>query len=220
MAQVVWKDSNNTLIQGVGESHRLIEWKRILPNPLGREEYRERLDVQLVAEPTNPADKTAVMMFVKGQHLGYLPRHVAAALFSHVVNATANGDTVAVPGSIWAVQRSDGLKANVSVFMPDDLLIDVDTSYSEQPVLASRPVKAKMDGATKLRMWGLGLGLFTLIGSGAGFSIMVFGVVSLVVNVVALITTPPPKLLSLVSLAATLLGFLIGLIVGVVQILS
>jgi len=222
MAHLVWKDSNNnTLIQGVGESHRLVEWKRILPKSLDGKEYRERLDVQLVAEPTNAVDKTAVMMFAKGQHVGYLPRNVAAVLFDHVMSATKNEDTVAVPGSIWAVKRSDGLKANVSVFMPDDLLEGIDFDYSSEPVYTTAaPSTPKKSPASVLAIWGLILAGITLLGSGAGFGTILVGIASLVVNYVWYSKSATSKIVPLVALGATGLGLLLGIIFGIIKAAS
>jgi hypothetical protein len=215
MAQVIWKDPENTLVQGVGESHRLIEWKRILPKTSMGKEHRERLDVQLVPEPTNAVDPTAVMMFVKGHHVGYLPRHIAATLFDQVKEITDRGDTLCVPGSIWSVLREDGLKANVSVYMPDEKLEDVESEYLLPPARSSVPNRTTT--RPKLPYWGAGLAAMTLLGSGAGFSIFLFVVASLAVNIVWLIQARPPKLFPLISIVVTLLGFLIGIIVGVIK---
>lgn len=220
MAHVVWNDAETTLVMGVGESYRLDAWQRILPKLKTGIEHRERLEVGLVAEPTNKFDPKAVKMVVKGEHLGYVPRLVAESLFDQVVDVTENGDTLGVPGSIWAVKRADGLKANVSMFVPDDVLDNVDTEYLESPADRHVTTQAKRDPERTLQLWGLGLGLFTLIGSSSGFSVLMVAIAAGVVNWVAYKRATGPKQLPLVGGGATALGLVIGIIVGITKAVS
>lgn len=220
MAHVVWNDSETTLVMGVGESYRLEAWQRILPKLKSGIEHRERLEVELVAEPTNKFDPKAVKMVVKGEHLGYVPRLVAESLFDQVVDVTKGGDTLGVPGSIWAVKRADGLKANVSMFLPDEVLDDVETEYLQAPETQYATTQSKRDPERTLQLWGLGLGLFTLIGSGSGFSVIMVAIGAGVLNWVAYKRATGSKRLPLVGGGATVLGFLMGIVVGITAAVS
>lgn len=154
MSHVKWESNPNTLVQGVGEHAYAKNWAKLVGKLPKDKELKEQVDVQLVAEPNNAYDSTAVALQVRGIHVGYLPREYAAVIFHHVKPLADRGDTVSIPGSIWAVQRSDGLKSNVSLYIPDDLL-----EGFGKPTSGTRSVQSKTSGYKPNREWWTAAGV-------------------------------------------------------------
>ena len=63
------------------------------------------LDAELRPEPTNPYDRNAVMVIIKGQHVGYLGREDAAVYHQPLARLVAAGVAPLVKARLWAVLR-------------------------------------------------------------------------------------------------------------------
>lgn len=63
------------------------------------------LDAELRPEPTNRYDKNAVMVLIKGLHVGYLGRDYAANYHAPLARLTAVGVTPLVKARLWAAKR-------------------------------------------------------------------------------------------------------------------
>ena len=85
----------------------------------------ERIPVQLIPEPSNRYDRNAVMVVAGHEHIGYLPRAVAADYAEPLQQITAAGYAPQTWARIWVVTRRDwqsgGTKthANVRVALAD-----------------------------------------------------------------------------------------------------
>ncbi|WP_424446411.1 hypothetical protein [Microbacterium sp. CH-015] len=87
------------------------------------------LDAELRPEPTNPYDRNAVMVIIKGWHVGYLGRDNAAEYHEPLARLTRAGVTPLVKARLWAAKRrnwegtGDRLNARVTLAIgqPDRL---------------------------------------------------------------------------------------------------
>lgn len=72
----------------------------------------------MVPDPGNPhGEGHAVAVFVRGQHIGYLPHEVSTVYFPHVSAMTAGGSAVTVDAHVWACTnyQGDGFRGRVSL---------------------------------------------------------------------------------------------------------
>lgn len=78
----LWSRQTWPNVDVVGESYRSDEIRALFPRQMGPND-REVVGVaQLLPEPTNRFDPTAVKVVVAGRHVGYLPKDMAARYFA------------------------------------------------------------------------------------------------------------------------------------------
>lgn len=79
----------------------------------------ENLEAELRPEPTNPHDRNAVMVIIKGRHVGYLGREDAAQYQPHLTRLVAAEVVPLAKARLWAAARRDwangGTKLNARV---------------------------------------------------------------------------------------------------------
>lgn len=74
---------------------------------LDQEIVDDALFAALIPEPSNAYDRNAVMVIVKGQHVGYLEKEVAASIQPTLRRIVEAGYAPVVGARIWAVARHD-----------------------------------------------------------------------------------------------------------------
>lgn len=103
-------------IEVAGESYRRQAIAQVFSaagRPLGGVMMRTAL---LVAEPANPYDHFAVMVYVDGQHVGYIPAEEAPRVQAVVnAHAAATGQHFAVPARLWACCEDGQWSARVTL---------------------------------------------------------------------------------------------------------
>lgn len=80
--------------------------------------YELQEPAQLVADPDNPHDSNAVSVYVRGLHVGYLERDVAAHYQSSIAELGRRGFTALVHSRQWARGRAGDMGARVTVQLP------------------------------------------------------------------------------------------------------
>lgn len=85
------------------------------------EEGRELVDeaAHLVHDPRNPHDENAIVVWVAGEHVGFLPKDQAAAYAAGLDELADEGAHLCVPARVWARTGYDNrIHASVSLTMP------------------------------------------------------------------------------------------------------
>ena len=91
-----WSD-----IEVEGESYRRAEIARLFIG-IGRPEGGVTMQrVSLVPEPRNPHDRNAVMVIVRGEHVGYVPAD-QAPMVARACSALGKNTVAVAPARIWA----------------------------------------------------------------------------------------------------------------------
>lgn len=90
-----------------GEFARTDAIERVIGRRLkvGQEVELVDLDAELRPEPTNAYDPNAVMVIIKGQHVGYLGRDIAAEYQAPLTRLTTAGVVPLVKARLWASKR-------------------------------------------------------------------------------------------------------------------
>ncbi|WP_298752926.1 HIRAN domain-containing protein [uncultured Serinicoccus sp.] len=128
-------------VEVVGEFARPDSFRKLFRGDRGfrTEDGAEINDAALLlADPRNPYDKRAVAVFVRGQHVGYIPRGVAADYHSVVMNLQRHGHALQVRARTWAAirTRTNGAKkvvARVRVYLPTEDQLHPDNGVPDEP---------------------------------------------------------------------------------------
>jgi len=145
MKAVIIHNRDGWGLDGVGESYRPEQWKKLVGTTPLNKEFKQSLMVQVVPEFDNKHDKNAIGLFVDGIHLGYLERDDAKRYRKQVEEIATSGAALLVTGNIWWVRRSDGLKANIRVNLPQKLIWDGSTEDFEPEVQVVRQRSPKRE---------------------------------------------------------------------------
>ncbi|BAU99605.1 HIRAN domain-containing protein [Aurantimicrobium minutum] len=150
MAVLVIPLKDTEWISGVGETYRLANWKKLIGNIKPGVEYKQKLMVHLVPEPTNKYDKTAVALHVNSIHVGYLPSDLAAKHFNKISAVYKRKDSLVAYGSIWAVKRGSDLNVNVSVNLPESIDLASLTNLEDAPSQPTRSSASEVSNIIEL----------------------------------------------------------------------
>ncbi|MDD7833838.1 HIRAN domain-containing protein [Paenarthrobacter sp. AB444] len=107
---------------------------------VGRDAEIENLSVELVAEPDNPYDSSAISVRWNNNVLGYLRRDDAVRFAQPVRRVIASGLAVVASARIWAYDDGSQLRSRVTLALPEPELI--------------APLNAPPAGVTTLVPWG------------------------------------------------------------------
>lgn len=207
----------NTLVSGVGEHAYIEGWKKLVGSVKKDQEVRRRAIIDMVPEPTNAYDKNAIQLFVDKTLVGYLSRDDAASLGASVKDLIRVAGHATAEGSIWAVLRSDGLKANVSMAIADDLFEEAeDASEVSSSVAASQPIARKSNAAA---VWGLVLSLMAFLASfSATTGIFIVLVPAAIIGLVKVLSSDKSdKLIGWIVLGISALASFVLVIASIVQ---
>lgn len=95
-------------VEVVGESFRESEIRAVIGRPIAlNEEVEINVDAQLVPEPDNPHDPSAISVRMRGQSVGYLERDVAKSYKPFIDRIVASGHLPTTSARLWAVTRED-----------------------------------------------------------------------------------------------------------------
>ncbi len=93
-------------------------WSTIFPNYVVGSISKLETVLQLIADPTNAADKNAVEVHYGDINLGFLPRSAAKKVSKELQLMTADGDVVFCAGAIVAVKAPEDWEARVYIMVP------------------------------------------------------------------------------------------------------
>ncbi len=93
-------------------------WSTIFPNYVVGSLSKLETVLQLIADPTNTADKYAVEVHYGDINLGFLPRSAAKKVSKELQHMTADGDVVYCAGAILAVKETEDWDVRVVVMVP------------------------------------------------------------------------------------------------------
>ena len=211
----------NTLVNGVGEHAYIEGWKKLVGSVKKDQEVRRRAIIDMVPEPTNAYDKNAIQLFVDKTLVGYLSREDAAALGGSVKDLIRVAGHATAEGSIWAVLRSDGLKANVSMAIADDLFEEAEDAIevSSPAVAVTQPIARKSNAAA---VWGLVLSLMAFLASfSATTGIFMVLVPAAIIGLVKVLSSDKSdKLIGWIVLGISGLALFVFIIASIIQQVS
>lgn len=137
-------------IEATGESYRRQAIAQVFTaagRPLGGVMMRTAV---LVADPTNPHDRFAVMVYVDGQHVAWIPAELAPDV-QPVVNAVnASGRQLTVPARVWACCEDGQWSARVTLSLSG--ATEPEWSYVD---VGAWPGDRSPDGTQRLTQTGL-----------------------------------------------------------------
>lgn len=138
-------------IEVVGESYRREAVAQVFSaagRPLGGVVMGTAL---LVAEPANPYDRFAVMVYVDGQHVGYIPAEEAPRVQAVVnAHAAATAQHLAVPARLWACCEDGQWSARVTLSLSG--ATEPEWSYVD---VGAWPGDRSPDGSRRLTQTGV-----------------------------------------------------------------
>lgn len=208
----------NTLVNGVGEHAYIEGWKKLVGSVKQDQEFRRRAIIDMVPEPTNAFDKNAIQLFVDKTLVGYLSRKDAASLGTSVKDLIRVAGHATAEGSIWAVLRSDGLKANVSMAIANDLFENdaVDFGISATEDVDTQTGTRKSNTST---VWGFVLSFMAFfISFSATTGIFILIVPAAIIGILKLVSSDKfDKLVGWIVLGFSGLALLVFLIATIVQ---
>lgn len=103
----LWSRQSWPNVDVVGESYRSDEIRALFPRLIGPNDREVVGIAQLLPEPTNRFDPTAVNVVVAGRHVGYLAKEVAATYFPILMRLVQRGFTPVTPCRIFGYETRD-----------------------------------------------------------------------------------------------------------------